>query len=117
MFDNMETRYHFPEEVDLDPDEPVILERQLPGTSEFVQCGETPIDSRDMESIHASVRNVALARGGEAWRAVTQRGEVLCAYSVYDLAREFSGKPVNTLHPFDQLCLAVARVRMGVSVW
>ena len=54
--------------------------------------------------------------GSKAWRAGTERGEVLCAYSVYDLADELSGKPVITLHPRDQLCLAVARAQMGVSV-
>jgi hypothetical protein len=47
---------------------------------------------------------------------VTERGEILCAYSVYDLADELSGKPAITLHPRDQLCLAAARARMGVSV-
>jgi hypothetical protein len=46
---------------------------------------------------------------GEAWRAVTERGELLCVFSVYDLAHEFSGKPIITLHPRDQLCLAAAR--------
>jgi len=116
MFDDVEIRYHFPDQVDLHPVEPVILEKQLTGTSEFVQCDVAPNDVRDMESIRAFVRHVALARRDEAWRAVTERGEVLCAYSVYDLADELSGKPVITLHPRDQLCLAVARARMAVSV-
>ncbi|MGO8846427.1 MAG: hypothetical protein ACLQFI_14035 [Methylocella sp.] len=116
MFEDMEIGYHFPDEVYLDPGEPVILEKQLTGTSEFVKCGVAPNDARDMESVRAFVRHIALACEGEAWRAVTERGEVLCAYSVYDLAGELSGKPVVTLHPRDQLCLAVARARMGVSV-
>lgn len=116
MFDDLEIRYHFPDEVDLDPGEPVILETQLRDTPVFVQCGVAPTDARGMELIRAFVRHVALARGGEAWRAVTERGEVLCAFSVYDLADELSGKPVITLHPRDRLCLAVARARMGVSV-
>ena len=115
-FDDVEIRYHLPDEVDLDPCEPVILEKQLTGTSQFVQCGIAPNDARDMKSIRAFVRRVALARGGEAWRAVTERGEVLCAYSIYDLADELSGEPVITLHPRDQLRLAMARARMGVSV-
>jgi hypothetical protein len=35
---------------------------------------------------------------------------------VNDLAEELSGKPVITMHPRDELYLAVARLRMGVSV-
>lgn len=116
MFDDVEIRYHFPDEVDLDRSEPVILEKLLMGTSEFVQCDVAPNDARDMRSIRALVRAVAVECGGEAWRAVTERGEVLCAYSVYDLADELTGKPVITMHPRDQLCLAVAGARMGVSV-
>jgi hypothetical protein len=30
-------------------------------------------------------------RAAEAWRAVTERGELLCVYSVDDLAEELSG--------------------------
>jgi hypothetical protein len=69
-----------------------------------------------MESIRAFVRRVALDRGGEAWRAVTEHGELLCVYSVNDLAEELSGKLVITMRPRDQLCLAVARLRMGVLI-
>ncbi len=69
-----------------------------------------------MESIRVLVRSTSLARGGEAWRAVTKRGELLCVYSVNDLAEELSSKPVITMQGRDQLCLAVARLRMGVSV-
>ena len=116
MFDDAEIRYHFPNEIALGSGEPVILEKRLTGTSEFVQCHVAPNDARDMELIRAFVRHVALARGGETWRAVTERGEILFVFSVYDLADELSGKPVITLHPRDQLCLAVARARMGVSV-
>jgi hypothetical protein len=113
MFDDVEIRYHFPDEIELDPGEPVILEKLLPGGSEFVQCAVAPDNVRDIESIRALVRSTALDRGGEAWRAVTERGELLCVYSVNDLADELSGKPVMTMHPHDQLCLAVARLRMG----
>jgi hypothetical protein len=116
MFDDLEIRYHFPDEIDLDPSEPVILEKLITGTSEFAKFAVAPNEARDIESIRTLVRRVALARGGEAWRAVTERGEILCAYSVEDLADELSGKPVISLHPLDQLCLAVARARMGVSV-
>jgi hypothetical protein len=114
MFDDIEIRYHLPSEIDLDLEEPVILEKQLTGTSEFVSCDTVPGNLRDMRSIRTFVRNVALQRGGEAWRAVTERGEVLYVYSVEDLADELSGKPVITLHPYDQFCLVLARTRMGL---
>ena len=44
MFDDVEIRYHLPDEVDLDPGEPVILEKQLTGTPNFVQCDVAPND-------------------------------------------------------------------------
>ena len=116
MFDDLEIRYHFPDEIDLDPGEPVILEKQITGTAEFVTCDVAPNDVRDIESIRALVRRIALDRGGEAWRAVTKRGEILCVYSVFDLADELGAKPVITLDPLDQLSLAVARAIMRVSV-
>jgi hypothetical protein len=46
---------------------------------------------------------------------MTERGEVLCDFSVSDLAKELSGKECITMHPLDQFFLAVARVRLGVS--
>jgi hypothetical protein len=117
MFDEEEIRHHFPDdEVDLalDPSEQVLLEKQLPGGIEFAQCGVVPDDIRDMKSIRAFVRRVALAGGAEAWRAMTERGEILCAYCVSDLADELGGGPFLTRH--DQLCLAAARSIMGGSV-
>jgi hypothetical protein len=70
-----------------------------------------------MEAIRNFVRSVALAGHGEAWRAVTERGEVLCVYSVYDRADELRGTgSAITLHPLDQFWLAVARIQMGVAV-
>ncbi len=82
MFDDVEIRWHFPEEVELDPREPVIIQKLVAGTSEFVKCGVAPDGVRDMDSIRAHVRSLALAQHGEAWRAVTQRGELLYVYSV-----------------------------------
>ena len=113
MFDDAEIRYHLPDEVELDPHEHVMLEKLLPGRFEFAECAVAPDDVRDIKSIRALVRSTALARGGEAWRAATERGELLCVYSVSDLAEELSGGPVVTMHPRDQFCLAVARLRMG----
>ena len=110
-------RYHFPDEVELDAREPVIIQKLLTGTSEFVQCGVAPSDIRDMELIRAYVRSTAFARGGEAWRAVTEDGDMLCVYSVHDRADELRGtKSAITLHPRDQLCLAIARLQLGVRV-
>jgi hypothetical protein len=116
MFDDLEIRYHFPDSVDLDPSEPVILERLRTGSHEWVRFGVAPDDVRGIDSIRAHVRQVALDRGGEAWRAVTERGEVLVVYSVSDRADELNGKPAVTLHPRDQLSLAMARVEMCATL-
>jgi hypothetical protein len=75
MYDDAEIRYHYPDEIDLDPREPVIIEMMVSGECEFAQCGIAPDDVRNMDSIRALVRSVALAGDGEAWRAVTERGE------------------------------------------
>jgi hypothetical protein len=67
-----------------------------------------------MESIRAYLRSTAFARGGE-WRAVTEDGDVLCGYSVNDRADELRGtKSAITWHPRGQICLAIARVQLGV---
>jgi hypothetical protein len=107
-------RYHFPDEVKLDVCEPIFLEKFQIGTPEFVQRETAPNNARDMASIRALVRSKALACGGEAWRVTTERGEVLCCYSVSDLARELGANTIITMQPRDQLCLAVARQWLGV---
>jgi hypothetical protein len=109
MFDDREVRYHFPDEVELDPREPVIIQKLVTGTSEFVQVGVAPSDVRDMKAIRAYVRRIALTRGGEAWRAVTERGELLCIFSVYGLAHQLSGRNTIRLNDDDQYHLGVAR--------
>jgi hypothetical protein len=106
--------HHYLDEIDLDPASPVIIEMTVSGECEFAQCGIAPDDVRNMDSILTLVRSVALAGDGEAWRAVTERREVLCDYSVYDVARELSGRSVITTHPHDQTCLAVAQSLMGL---
>jgi hypothetical protein len=53
MFDDVEIRWHLPEEVELEPREPVIIQKLATGTSEFVQCGVAPDHVRDMDSIRA----------------------------------------------------------------
>jgi hypothetical protein len=55
MIDDKEIRYHCPDEVDLHPGEPVILEKQLTGTIDFVQVGTLPNSARDMDSIRGLV--------------------------------------------------------------
>ena len=92
MSKNLEIRYHFPREVELEADEPVVLERRLIGTSEFIRYGVAPNSARDMKSIRVILRDVALRHGGEAWRAITQRGEILCVFSAFDLAKELNHK-------------------------
>jgi hypothetical protein len=109
-------RYHFPDEVKLDVCEPIFLEEFQIGAPEFAQRETAPNNVRDMASIRALVRSTALARGGEAWRATTERGEVLCCYSVTDLAKELGANTIITMLPHDQLCLAVARWRLGVCI-
>jgi hypothetical protein len=113
MFVDAEIRYHFPIEVNIDDGEPVFLEQMLNGTSEFVRRGIAPNRPRNIDAIRASVRNAALTQGGEAWRAVTERGEVLCTYSVVDRAIELGANSVVTLHPLDQFWLAMARWQMA----
>jgi hypothetical protein len=56
----------------------VSIEMMVSGECEFAQCGIAPDDVRNMDSIRALVRSVAPAGNGEAWRAVTERGELLC---------------------------------------
>ncbi len=46
-----------------------------------MQWGIAPDHIRDMASIRTYVREVARKHGGEAWRATTERGEVLCAFT------------------------------------
>lgn len=116
MCGDAKIRYHFPNKIELDAGERVVLEELLPGTSEFVERAVAPDNVRDMESIPAWVRSIALARGGEAWRAVTERGEILCAYSVGDLAKELGANPVITMHPRDQFYLLIARLLLGISI-
>jgi hypothetical protein len=77
---NLAIRYHFPLEVALDPREPVIIETLIPNSTDFKQWGIAPDDIRDMASIHAHLLEVARKHGGEAWRATTRRGEMLCAF-------------------------------------
>ncbi len=60
-------------------------------------------------------QKAALTRRGEAWRAVTERGKVLCVYSVYHLAQELSGSPIITLNARDQLYLALSNAFMATS--
>ena len=116
MVDDAEIRHHFPNEIALGSGELVFCEKILSGpTVEWLRCDAVPEDVRDIESVRAFVRNIALARGGVAWRAVTERGEILCVFSVYDLADELSSKPVITLHPRDQLCLAAAQALLNCS--
>jgi hypothetical protein len=80
MSRNQSIRYHFPLEVALDPREPVIIEKLIRNSTDFKQWGVAPDDIRDMASICTYLLEVARKHGGEAWRATTGRGEMLCAF-------------------------------------
>jgi hypothetical protein len=82
MFDDDEKpmRYHFPEDFELDPGERVFLDKIEAGTANWHRESEIPDDAKTPELLRAYVRSTALANGGEAWRAMTERGEVLCDF-------------------------------------
>ena len=117
MFDDDESpiRYHLSEEFELDSGERVFLDKLEAGTSTWVRQDVVPEDKKTPELLQPFLRETALARGGEAWRAMTERGELLRVFSVFDLAEEASGKKTLTLQPIDQFHLAVARARLGLS--
>jgi hypothetical protein len=116
MFEDDEKpiRYHLSEDFALDPGEPVFLDTLETGTLNWVRGCDAPEDKRQPESLRAFVREVALTQGGEAWRAMSERGELLCIFSVYELAEELSGKKCNTMHPSDQYFLRLARACLDV---
>jgi len=111
MFDDDEKpiRYHLSDDFELDPVDCVFLDRIETGTSDWVRRLEVPQDVKSPKSLEAFVRDVALKEGGEAWRAMSDRGELLRIFSVYDFAEELNGKKVITLHPDDQYWNCVAR--------
>lgn len=115
MFEDDEKpiRYHLTEEFALDSGERVFLDKLKTGTSDWVRQCDVPEDKKTPESLQAFVRETAITQGGEAWRAMTERGELLCVFSVYELAEELSGKKTITMHPTDQYFLGFARACLG----
>lgn len=117
MFDDDEKpiRYHLPTgHFELDPGERVFLDKNKMGIS-WARRREIPESAMTPELVRAYVRNAAMTEGGE-WRAMTERGELLCVFSVSDLAKELSGgRDCRTMHPLDQLFLSLASARLGVS--
>ena len=113
--DEKPIRYHLPKDFVLDPGEPVFLDKIETGTLNWVRQCDVPEDLKTTELLQAFVREKAITQGGEAWRALTERGELLCVYSVYDFATELSGKKTITLHPNDQYFLGVAYARLAVT--
>jgi hypothetical protein len=67
-----------------------------------------PPARKSPKALGAFVREVALKEGGEAWWAMTDRGELLRLFSVSDLADELSGRKTITLHDDDPYHLGVA---------
>ncbi|MGO8798408.1 MAG: hypothetical protein ACLQJL_04915 [Roseiarcus sp.] len=118
MFDVDEKpiRFHLTEDFVLDSGERVFLDRLEGGTSNWVRRYEVPEDKKTPHSLQALVCETALTLGGEAWRAMTERGELLRVFSVYDPAKEWSNKIVLTMHPSDQFFLGAARARLMAEV-
>jgi hypothetical protein len=116
MFEDDEKpiRYHLARDFVLDAGERVFLDKLEPGTTNWVRQREVPEEAKTSELLQGFVRETTLTEGGEAWRAMTERGELLRVFSVHDLATELSGKEIATLHPVDQYYLSVARARLGV---
>ena len=57
----------------------MIVETLISNSTDFMKWGVASDDVRDMASIHAYLLEVARKHGGEARRATTGRGEMLCA--------------------------------------
>jgi len=112
--DEKPIRYHLSDDFLLDAGELVFLDQLETGTSDWVRRDSVPEDKKTPESLRAFVRETALQQGGEAWRAMTERGELLRIFSVNELATELSGNKTITMSPSDQYFLGVARARLGV---
>jgi hypothetical protein len=109
-------RYHLPAHFVLDAGERILIERLEAGTTSWTYQFDAPNHVRSSDSLQNYLREIALEeQGGEAWRAVSERGELLRLYSVYDLAKELSGKQAITLHPEDQHFLGRAHRRLGLA--
>lgn len=70
---------------------------------------------RSPEFLSALLRDVAIAMGGEAWRARIGKDDILCVYSVYDRAVELSGRKIITMRPIDRHFLQLAKSQLCVS--
>jgi hypothetical protein len=118
MFEDDEKpiRYHLSEDFVLDSGERVFLDKLKTGTSEWIRRCEVSEDKKTPESLQAFLRETAITQGGEAWRAMTERGELLRVFSIYDLAQELSSKESH-MHPTDQYFLGVARARLGLPLF
>jgi len=108
-------RYHLRSDFVLDPGERILIESLEADTTRWVYQFNAPNDVRTSHLLQNYLRKIAREkRGWEAWRAVTERGEVLERFSVYDLAKELSGKQAITLHRDDQELLANAAEDFGL---
>jgi hypothetical protein len=109
-------RYHLTENFVLEQNERVFLERCETETINCVRQGDVPEHAKTPELLLPYLREIALTQGGEAWRAVTERGELLRLFTVSELAEELSGRTIITMHPKDQFWLAVARLRLNLPL-
>jgi hypothetical protein len=109
MFDDEKPiRYHLTEDYELDPGDRVFADRLKTGTTDWERRLEITDHAKSPKTLQSVLRNIALKEGGEAWRAMTDRGELLRLFSVCDLADELSGRKTITLSDDDQYHLGVA---------
>ena len=106
--DEKTIRYHLRSDFVLEPGERILIERLEAGTTSWAYQFDAPDGVRTPHSLQNYLRETALEKkGGEAWRAVTERGEVLRSFSVYDLAKERikerSGRQAITLDDQEDL--------------
>jgi hypothetical protein len=116
MFEDDEKpiRYHLTEKFVLDFGDRVFLDKLETATLEWARLCDVPEDKKTPETLQPFVREMAITQGGEAWRAMTERGELLCVFSVYEFAKELSRKKTSPILLTDQYFLGFARECLGV---
>ncbi|MFA6207364.1 MAG: hypothetical protein WC689_14230 [Methylocystis sp.] len=77
-------RYHLPKDFELEAGERVFLERLETPTMNWIRHCDVPEEAKTPELLQSFLQEVLLALGGEAWRAMTERGELLGVSSVHE---------------------------------
>jgi hypothetical protein len=84
--DGKPIRYHLTRDYALDRDDRVFIDRLEPGTINWFRFSEAPTSQRHPVELEALLRDIANREGGESWRAMTDRGELLRVFSVSESA-------------------------------